>query len=330
MTGAAAATIGVALDAVLGEPPARWHPVARFGALMMRVERATYAPTRARGVTHLAVGVAVAAGTGAALRRIIGRGPAAAVAVALCSAGRMLDREALAVVGLIPDGGGVELGPARQRLRGLVGRDTSTLDAAGISRAVIESVAENGVDAVTATVWWAAVGGAPAALTHRAINTLDAMVGHREPRYAQFGWASARLDDAVNYVPARLTALAIAAARPRRAGAIWRTVRRDAGRHPSPNGGVVEAAFAAALGVQLGGTNRYGDHVEDRGTLGDGRPPVLADVAAAVRLRREATAVLCIVTLLAAAGTGDVRARIGAWASPVRQGRNQVARRRRR
>lgn len=330
MTSAAAATLGVALDAVFGEPPTRWHPVARFGTLMERVERVTYADTRARGVAHLAVGVAVAAGTGVALRRIIGPGPAAAASAALCSAGRMLDREALAVVGLIPDGGSAGLGPARQRLRGLVGRDTSTLDAAGISRAVIESVAENGVDAVTATVWWAAVGGAPAALTHRAINTLDAMVGHREPRYARFGWASARLDDAVNYVPARLTALAIAAARPRRAGAIWRTVRRDAGRHPSPNGGVVEAAFAAALGVQLGGTNRYGDHVEDRGTLGDGRPPGLADVAAAVRLRREATAVLCLVTLLAAGGTGDVRARIGPWTAPLRRGRGHVARRRRR
>jgi adenosylcobinamide-phosphate synthase len=312
---AVGAVVGAAADALLGEPPARWHPVAHFGTAMERVEGITYGDGRARGVVHLGVAVAVAAAGGVVLRRAIGRGPAAAVAVAVCSAGRMLDREALAVVALLPataadigrsgpdddldlgdDGAG--LGAARERLRRLVGRDTSALDAAEISRAVIESVAENGVDAVAATVWWAAVGGAPAALAHRAINTLDAMVGHRDPRYERFGWASARADDIVNHAPARLTALAVAAVRPRRAGAVWRTVRRDAGRHPSPNGGVVEAAFAAALDVQLGGINRYGDRVEDRGTLGDGRPPVPADVAAAVRLRRDATAALCAAMVL--------------------------------
>jgi adenosylcobinamide-phosphate synthase len=295
---AAAASAGVALDALVGEPPVWWHPVARFGVLMHRVEERTYADARVAGVGHLAVGVAIGVGTGVVVRRILGRPAATAMAVALCSAGRMLDDEALAVGGLLSAG---RLDDARARLSGLVGRDTSSLDEAEISRAVIESVAENSVDAVTATVLWAAIGGAPGAFAHRAINTLDAMVGHRNARYERFGWASARLDDVVNYVPARITAAAVAAARPGSAREVWRIVRRDAPQHPSPNGGVVEAAHAAALGVQLGGTNRYGDHLEDRGTLGDGRPAAPNDVQRAVRLRRHSTAVLCTALVVTAA-----------------------------
>jgi adenosylcobinamide-phosphate synthase len=121
-------------------------------------------------------------------------------------------------------------------------------------------------------------------LAHRAVNTLDAMVGHHDSRYEQFGWASARLDDVANYVPARLTAAAVAAMTPRRARSIWTTVRRDAAAHPSPNAGVIEAAVAAALGVRLGGTNRYGGRIEDRGVLGDGPAPTVADGRRALRL----------------------------------------------
>jgi adenosylcobinamide-phosphate synthase len=151
------------------------------------------------------------------------------------------------------------------------------------------------VDAVTASLFWATLGGAPAVLAHRAINTLDAMVGHHGERYEHFGWASARLDDLVNYIPARLTALAVVAARPRSAIRIGRVVRRDAPRHPSPNGGVVEAAFAAALGVTPGGVNRYGDDVEDRGTLGDGRcrhRPTSPELFACVARRRDVALVI--------------------------------------
>jgi adenosylcobinamide-phosphate synthase len=308
---ALAAPVGVLADALLGEPPTRWHPVARFGGLMQRVEAYTYGDERWRGGVHLAVGVAAAAGGGLVLQRLVGRSAAAAIAVTICSAGRMLDREALAVGGRLADDDSAGLASARERLRGLVGRDTSALDAGGVSRAAIESVAENSVDAVTATLWWAAIGGAPAALAHRAVNTLDAMVGHRTPRYDRFGWASARADDVLNWAPARMTALAVAGVRPHRATAVWQAVRHDARRHPSPNGGVVEAAFAAALGLQLGGTNRYGDVVEDRGTLGDGRPPAPPDIAAAVRLRRHATAAVCLG--LAAAGVARHR-----WAPPRR------------
>ena len=180
--------------------------------------------------------------------------------------------------------------------RGLVGRDADALDAGGVVRAAIESLAENTVDAVTAPLLWATVGGAPAVLAHRAINTLDAMVGHRNARYANFGWASARVDDAVNWLPARLTALAVVAVRPRQAATVATVVRRDAPRHPSPNGGVIESAFAAALGIRLGGENSYGGVAEDRGRLGDGRPPAPADGARAIRLARHtaiAFAVAC-------------------------------------
>jgi adenosylcobinamide-phosphate synthase len=219
----------------------------------------------------------------------------------------MLDDEANAMSDLLRAG---DLDSARERVRSLVGRQTSDLDTDEIARAVIESVAENLVDAVTATLWWATIGGAAGALEHRAINTLDAMVGHHDARYEHFGWASAKVDDVANYVPARLTAAAVAMAHPQRTRDIWRIVRRDAHQHPSPNGGIVEAAFAAALGVTLGGTNRYGDTMEHRGTLGDGPRPTADDIATAVRLRRHVatiTAVSLVGSLTASASRRYLR-----------------------
>jgi adenosylcobinamide-phosphate synthase len=127
---------------------------------------------------------------------------------------------------------------------------------------------------------------------YRAVNTLDAMVGHRSERYEQFGWASARLDDLAGMIPARVSAGLVAIVRPHAAARVARAVRQDAPAHPSPNAGVAEAAFAAALGVRLGGTNRYGVRVEDRPRLGDGRPPQPADIRAAVRLSRDVTGAL--------------------------------------
>jgi adenosylcobinamide-phosphate synthase len=165
-----------------------------------------------------------------------------------------------------------------------VGRDPTDLDEKEVVRAAVESVAENTVDAVVAPLLWAAVAGAPGVLGHRAVNTVDAMIGRRTARYLRYGWAGARLDDAAAWVPARLTAAAVAAVRPRSALAIWDAVRLDAPRHPSPNSGVAEAAFAAALGLRLGGENRYDDRIETRAPLGSGRPPELPDVAEAVRL----------------------------------------------
>jgi adenosylcobinamide-phosphate synthase len=181
-----------------------------------------------------------------------------------------------------------------------VGREPAGLDEQEIARAVVESVAENTVDALVAPAFWAAVCGAPGALAYRAVNTLDAMVGHRSTRYHAYGWASARLDDVAGYLPARLTAALVAGVRPGRAAAVWRAVRGQAPAHPSPNAGVAEAAFAAALGLRLGGCNRYGDRVERRPWLGQGRPAARSDIQAAVRLSSDVSWLL--TAILAAAG----------------------------
>lgn len=285
MTALAAAAGGL-IDQVIGEPPLRWHPVAQYGTAMQRVEQRLHADRRVNGAAFTAVGAGLGITVGLVLRWAVGPRFATVAATCVCAAGKMLDDEATTIAALLQAG---DLLAARERVRSLVGRNTDDLDEHEISRAVIESVAENCVDAVTSSLFWATVGGAPAVLAHRAVNTLDAMVGHHDERYQRFGWASARLDDAANYVPARLTAAAVAIASPARARPIATAIRRDAPRHPSPNGGVVEAAFAAALGVTVGGINRYDNEIEDRGTLGDGPAPTVATIAEAVRLRRTAT-----------------------------------------
>ena len=181
-----------------------------------------------------------------------------------------------------------------------MGRTPTGLDENEIARAVVESVAENTVDALVAPAFWAATCGAPGALGYRAVNTLDAMVGHRSARYLAYGWASARLDDVANYLPARLTAALVAGVRPDCTPAIWQAVRSQAPAHPSPNAGVAEAAFAVALGVRLGGRNRYGDRVEYRPWLGQGRPPAGSGHRQAVRLSSDVSWLLTLI--LAAAG----------------------------
>jgi adenosylcobinamide-phosphate synthase len=186
-----------------------------------------------------------------------------------------------------------DLDHARVLLPSLVGRDPSNLDATEIARAVVESVAENTVDAIVAPALWAAVGGAPGAFSYRAINTMDAMVGYRSTRYERYGWASARLDDVANWVPARCTVALVTLVRPKTAKDVRLAVLSQAPAHPSPNAGVVEAAFAAALGVRLGGRNRYEERVEDRPTLGRGRHVQPSDIGEAVRLSRDVATALC-------------------------------------
>lgn len=277
VTRATSVALGIVADRVVGEPPASLHPVAAFGRVMQALEGRIYADRRIAGVGHAATGLAL----GTLAGRVVG---SSAVATWSAVAGRSLGEAATAVGDALADG---DLDRARELLPALVGRDPSQLDDKEVARAVVESVAENTVDAVVAPALWAVVAGAPGALAHRAINTMDAMVGHRDERYGRYGWASARLDDAVAWAPARVTALLVAACRPRVAGAVWQAVRRDAPAHPSPNSGVAEAAFAAALGLRLGGPSRYSDRVELRPPLGDGRPPETADIAAAVRLSHD-------------------------------------------
>jgi adenosylcobinamide-phosphate synthase len=284
---ALAASTGILADRVLGEPPSSVHPVVAFGRVMRAVEQAVYGDARAPGVTHAAIGVGVGLGAGV----LVG---SAGVATYVAVGGRALARAATAVAVALEAG---DLAGARSLLPGLVGRDPTGLDEKEVARAVVESVAENTVDAIVAPALWGAVLGAPGALGYRAVNTLDAMVGHRSPRHRHYGWASARLDDAAGWVPARVTAGLVGAVRPAAAAAVWTAVRTQAPAHPSPNAGVAEAAFAAALGLRLGGENRYGDRAEVRPPLGTGRPPEATDIARAVALSRDVS--LGLAALLA-------------------------------
>lgn len=277
---------GTALDAVFGDPR-RWHPVAAFGRGAAALQAATWADSRARGAAYTAACVGAAVAVGVAAERLARGRIAYPVLVSVATwavvGARTLRREATVLHGLLAAGA---LDDARERLTHLVGRDPSGLDAAEISRAGVESVAENTSDALVAPLLWGALAGVPGLLGYRAVNTLDAMVGHRSDRYRRFGWASARLDDLANLVPARLTAVLVAAAggRPRET---WRVTRRYARAHPSPNAGWCEAAYAGALGLRLGGTNTYGERVEQRPRLGAGRPARPEDLprAAALALR---------------------------------------------
>lgn len=293
-TRALAVSVGLLLDRQFGEPPTAWHPVAWFGTAMTAFEHRTYADTRARGTAYALVGV----GLGAATGRLLGSNAAAtAVATAVCVAGRELRSVAAQIETFVLAD---DLPGARTALPSLVGRDPSELATSEICAAVIESVAENSVDAVVAPVFWGVLLGAPGACAYRAINTMDAMVGHRGARYGRFGTAAAVIDDVANYVPARIFAVLVAVVQPNRASAVARLAARDAGAHPSPNAGVAETAMAAALGRELGGPLHYGPLREDRPRLGDGPRPTAADVTRAIeisrRVERGLTALLIVVS----------------------------------
>ncbi len=295
---AAGLALGYGADLAFGDPRRR-HPVAGFGRVALALERVLYGPSRARGALFTGLLVGGAALAGHALERLLGRRAALALLTWTALGGRSLRREAAAVAGLLERG---ELGAARRGLPALAGRDAGSLDAGGVARAVVESVAENTSDAVVGTLLWAAVGGPAGVAAYRAANTLDAMVGHRTPRYARFGWASARLDDALGWPAARAGAglTVLCAAAPART---WRVLRRDGAAHPSPNAGRMEAAFAGALDLRLGGPLAYGGIVELRPRLGEGQPPAAADIARANGLSRRVGA----AALAAAVAVGSVR-----------------------
>ena len=288
--------LGYAADHVLGDPQ-RWHPVAGFGRAAAALEHRLYADSRARGVVYTCVLVGGAIGLGVTAERSarspVVRTVVTAAATWVVLGGRSLEREAAAVHTRLVDG---DLPAARERLTHLVGRDTSELDASEMSRAVVESVAENTSDAVVAPLVWGAVAGVPGLLGYRAANTLDAMVGHHNPRYEHFGRAAARFDDLVNLPGSRLAGLLTLVADPPRARDAWRSWRRDAWRHPSPNAGVVEAAFAGSLGIRLGGSNRYyGSRVESRAVMGDGRAAQPHDITRATLIAGRVGAAAVVV-----------------------------------
>lgn len=300
---------GVMADAVFGDPR-RGHPVALFGSGAAALERRTYADSRGAGVLHTAALLVAAGAGGAALERLARRrgrwAEAGCVAAAtfVAAGGTTLSRTGEQMAGLLAAG---DVDGARALLPSLCGRDPSVLDTAGLTRAALESIAENTADAQIGPLVWGALAGTPGVLMYRGANTLDAMIGNRSPRYARFGWAAARFDDLVNLIPARVTGLLVVVCAPVVGGSpaeAWRAWRRDAARHPSPNAGVAEASFAGALGVRLGGPTQYAHELEIRPTLGDGRVPDVDDLARAVRLSRA-------VQVLAAAVAVSVACRSG-------------------
>ena len=225
---------------------------------------------------------------------------AVAVVASTLIAQRSLHRHVADVAAALERDG---IAAGRAAVAKIVGRDTDTLDAAGVARAAIESLAENFSDGVVAPVFWMAIAGLPGAALYKAINTADSMIGHRTPRHEAFGWAAAKLDDLVNLPASRLSALLLVAAatlsKNGSAAAAWRAVVRDAARHRSPNAGYPEAAMAGALGLSLAGPRVYGGVTIDDATMGDGRrDATAADIRRALTLYRYADAIL--IALVAA------------------------------
>ncbi len=296
-----------AIEAAFGYPGALFraisHPVVWFGALIAALERrlnqAAWAPASRRAAGVLALGALLLAVVGPAIA--VQRGLAAVpggllVAVVLASAfpaQRSLWSHVQAVADALEQDG---VAAGRIAVSQIVGRDPAALDEAGIVRAAIESLAENFSDGVVAPLFWGAVAGLPGMAGYKAANTADSMIGHLNARYAAFGWAAARFDDVVNLPASRLSAGLLMAAALFTAADVagaWRAVRRDAGRHRSPNAGWPEAAMAGSLGLRLAGPRVYGGVLVEDGWMGDGRAAAtVADLRRALRLYRAACGVL--------------------------------------
>jgi adenosylcobinamide-phosphate synthase len=311
--------LGVLVDAVVGDPR-RGHPVAGFGLAASALERRLYGDDRARGAVFAGVCVGGAVAVGLVGERAT-RGHAAARALVTAAAtwavlgGASLAREGRTMARLLEADDLSGAGGARDRLSHLCARDAAGMEPPDLARATVESLAENVSDAVVAPLLWGAVAGVPGLLGYRAVNTLDAMVGYRSPRYLRFGWASARMDDAANLVPARVSALLLGVCAPAAGGspsAALAVLRRDGRRHPSPNAGYPEAATAGGLGIALGGASTYHGRVEHRPVLGaHGRAAEVADIRRAVLLTRSAGLLAAALSVLGLSGWTAVRHRLG-------------------
>ena len=310
--------IALVVEAVLGYPDVLFrlvrHPVVWIGALIAGLDRALNNPAlsaghrRVRGVLTLLFLLGVVFGAGVAVQlvamiwlgRWLGIVVLAVVASSLLAQRSLHDHVAAVATGL--ETGGLAAG--RAAVSRIVGRNPERLDEAGVVRAAIESLAENFSDGVVAPVFWGALLGLPGMAAYKAVNTADSMIGHRTSRHEAFGWASARLDDAVNLPASRLSALFILLAA-RLTGADWRAggraVRRDAGHHRSPNAGWPEAAMAGALGLRLAGPRVYGETLVQDGWMGDGRVEATPlDLRRALALIRVACAIqMAVVAALA-------------------------------
>ena len=280
--------LAVALDAVVGEPR-RWHPLVGFGRWAGWLESRLYRPSRGAGVVALTIACAPFVIVGHFLDGV----PATVLILYLAIGARSLFEHAARVAEPLARG---DLEASREAVGRIVSRHTDELDAAGVSRAAVESVLENGNDAIFGAIFWFVVLGVPGALLYRLVNTLDACWGYRNARYLRFGWAAARLDDLLNYFPARLTALSYAVAgRASLALASWRHQGR---LWESPNAGPVMAAGAGALTLRLGGPAVYHGQWRQRPWLGAGREPEAGDIDRAVALVRRALLMWLVVLVL--------------------------------
>ncbi len=295
------AFLAMAVELAVGYPGpiyrAVGHPATWMGRLVDLLDRrlnrdnAADASRRVAGVLALALLLAVAILAGCLIQFGLGAGWLTVfIAAALAStliAQRSLAAHVGAVGGALESGG---LAAGRKAVAEIVGRDPDKLDEAGVSRAAIESLAENFSDGVVAPVFWIAIAGLPGGLAYKAVNTADSMIGHRTPRHLAFGWAAARFDDLVNLPASRLSALLIVAAACLSRGAsvagAWAAIRRDAHRHRSPNAGFPEAAMAGALGLARAGPRSYAGVVVDDASMGEGgrRDATAADIRRAIRL----------------------------------------------
>lgn len=316
MTVLLAALCGFGLDLLFGDPILPWpHPVVVMGrcvTVLERVLRRMFPKTErgelaAGGLLAAILPLGTLAVTGGALwlaRRVH---PALGFALEVYWCWR-----ALAMKNLRDESRGVyqalksgDLQAARQAVARIVGRDTQRLTAEGVTRAAVETVAENFSDGVAAPMIWMLLGGAPLALGYKAINTMDSMVGYRNDRYLYFGRAAARLDDAANYLPARLAALLLLAVTPLTGGNLsdaWRIWRRDRRNHASPNSAQCEAVLAGALGVQLAGPAYYFGKRYEKPTIGDPKRPIRAEDILRANRMLYAGGVLCLALLCGVRG----------------------------
>lgn len=272
-----AMTIAFFIDALIGDPPNWPHPVKWMGSCISFMEKRLNRNGSRKGKGMLMVGILLLLVLGITgilvwvsylIHPILGI-LLEGIFIATTIARKSLIEAALEVYHPLAKGDAEE---ARLRLSYIVGRDTEGLNEGEIVRGTVETVAENTSDGVTAPLFWALIGGAPLALVYRAINTCDSMVGYKNEKYMEFGWASAKLDDAVNWIPSRLTGfLMLIISKPIHISRkmAWEILFRDAKKHPSPNSGWLEAAVAAILGVQLGGINYYKGKISDRARMGE-------------------------------------------------------------
>lgn len=309
MNFAAMMLVAMAIDLAIGWPASLFrrigHPVTWIGALIARLDAGWNregANRRLRGLAAAGVVIAAAAGIGGLVQIFlpanwIGILIGGLLAWPLVALRSMHDHVAAVARPLLA----ADLAGARQAVSMIVGRDPEQLDQAGVARAALESLAENSSDGIVAPLFWGTVAGLPGIAAYKAINTLDSMIGHRTPRHEAFGWASARIDDVVNLIPARLTGVLFGLAAGRGAGRALDVMERDARHHRSPNAGWPEAALAGALGVRLSGPRIYGDRIAEEPWLNADAPdPRSQDLARGLALYRRAMALGAMLILAVA------------------------------